>query len=323
MEESETQDVEGSSAAATLLLTVLWYTSSMMAITTSKLTMQAAKVPLILCSVQFLSATLISGGTLALKGAPLGLPGHEGPILVGVSVTYTLGFFFTNLAFSLANASFVETVKSGEPISTVILAYALLGEAERMQTYASLLPVVYGVGMASSGEAGGSLAAFAATVGSNFGFSARAVFAKQLKRDYPKSPPALSDVSLFFQISWMGLLVLLPFAALAEGEKMREAVDSPSFEGLRFMSVILLNGMMYTAYNQFSFMVLSRVSTATHAVLNVLRRVCVIGATTFFFGTPLSFVNMEGMIVAVLGMLWFTYSKSGSVHKIVAPKKKA
>lgn len=33
-------------------------------------------------------------------------------------------------------------------------------------------------------------------------------------------------------------------------------------------------------------MVLSRVDTASHAVLNVCRRVCVIAATTVFFGTP-------------------------------------
>merc|ERR1711879_802433 len=95
----------------------------------------------------------------------------------GISVPYTLGFFFTNLAFSLANASFVETVKSGEPISTVVLANLLLGEVESTATYLSLIPVVVGVAMASSGEAGGSVAAFLATMCSNFGFSGRAVYA--------------------------------------------------------------------------------------------------------------------------------------------------
>lgn len=306
---------DAASSAVTVLLVALWYASSMLAITTSKLTMQAAKVPLVLCSVQFVSATLISGSTLLLQALPPRLPRKEGLLLGGVSVTYTLGFFFTNLAFSLAHASFVETVKAGEPISTVALAYAALGELESPATYASLLPVVVGVAMASGGEAGGGLGAFAATVGSNFGFSGRAVLAKQLKRDHSKSPAAVSDICLFFHISWMGLLFLLPLALLSEAGSLNSAIASPGFRLARFLGVMLLNGVMYTAYNQFSFMVLSRVSTATHAVLNVCRRVCVIGVTTLFFGTPLSLTNMVGVAVAVAGMFWFTHAKSAAAHR--------
>mmetsp|Transcript_14507 Transcript_14507/g.45379 ORF Transcript_14507/g.45379 Transcript_14507/m.45379 type:complete len:173 (+) Transcript_14507:2-520(+) len=169
--------------------------------------------------------------------------------------------------------------------------------------------------MASAGEAGGGLAAFAATVGSNFGFSARAVFAKQLKRDHPASPSATSDICLFFHISWTGLLVLLPLALAGETGTLRAAFASPGFEPARFASVMLLNGAMYTAYNQFSFMVLSRVSTASHAVLNVCRRVCVITVTTLFFGTPLSLLNMAGIVVAVAGMFWFTHAKTAATAK--------
>jgi len=67
-------------------------------------------------------------------------------------------------------------------------------------------------------------------------------------------------------------------------------------------------------------MVLSRVSTATHAVLNVCRRVCVIGVATVVFGTPLSPLNILGVAVAVLGMFWFTHSKT-SVTATVEKKK--
>merc|ERR1712151_1305532 len=82
----------------------------------------------------------------------------------------------------------------------------------------------------------------------------------------------------------MGLLALLPLAFASEGPTLRTATQSRDFDLTSFVGVISLNGLMYTAYNQFSFMVLSRVTTATHAVLNVTRRVCVILATTLFFG---------------------------------------
>jgi len=299
------------SAVVTVLLVIGWYATSMVAITTSKLTMEAARVPLVLCSVQFLSATLLSGAAMALQGTPRRFPGKEFTLLGGVSSTYTLGFFFTNLAFSLANASFVETIKSGEPISTVVLAYVLLNEVERASTYASLVPVVLGVALASSGEAGGTIPATAATIASNFGFSARAVFAKQLQRDHPASPSAKSDVCLFFHLHWMGLLALLPLAVFSEAAPLLRAIGEHGFDMARFVSIILLNGGMYTGYNLFSFMVLSRVTTATHSVLNVCRRVCIISFTSAFFGTPMSPVNMAGILIAVAGFVWFTRAKTG------------
>merc|ERR1712151_948727 len=108
----------------------------------------------------------------------------------------------------------------------------------------------------------------------------------------------------------MGLLALLPLAFASEGPTLRTATQSRDFDLTSFVEVISLNGLMYTAYNQFSFMVLSRVATATHAVLNVTRRVCVIGTTTLVFGTPLSGFNMAGIGIAVVGMLLFSHSKT-------------
>merc|ERR1712157_317488 len=104
--------------------------------------------------------------------------------------------------------------------------------------------------------------------------------------------------------------VLLPLAIFNESATLIAAAKSEGFETLRFVAVILVNGTMYTAYNLFSFMVLSRVSTATHAVLNVCRRVCVIAVTTVVFGIPLSMLNVIGIFVAVAGMFWFTHAKT-------------
>jgi len=296
---------------ATFLLVAMWYSTSMLAITTSKMAMQSLKVPLTLCSAQFLTATMVAGAVMAAQRMPFEVGGWGAAAMLGrVSAAYTLGFFFTNLAFSMASASFVETVKSGEPISTVVLALALLGERESAVTYASLLPVVVGVAMASAGEAAGGLGAFASTLASNLGFSARAVYAKQLKQKFNSIPSSSSDVCLFFHISWMGLVVLLPLAVHQETASWRDALSTESFSIATFVSVVGLNGLMYTAYNQFSFMVLSRVDTASHAVLNVCRRVCVIAATTVFFGTPLSRANVAGIVVAVMGMCCFTRTKS-------------
>ena len=42
-----------------------------------------------------------------------------------------------------------KTVKSSEPLTTVLLAVLLIGEVESLAPYAMLLPIVLGVGLAS------------------------------------------------------------------------------------------------------------------------------------------------------------------------------
>eukprot|EP00746_Dinoflagellata_sp_MGD_P168074 gnl/MRDRNA2_/MRDRNA2_99222_c0_seq1.p1 gnl/MRDRNA2_/MRDRNA2_99222_c0~~gnl/MRDRNA2_/MRDRNA2_99222_c0_seq1.p1 ORF type:complete len:338 (+),score=41.52 gnl/MRDRNA2_/MRDRNA2_99222_c0_seq1:120-1133(+) len=287
---------------------ILWYGTAILAITTSKLSMQMAPIPFCLCLMQCLTATFISGVVRLFTEVPRGI-GEESSILWKTSVTYTFGFIFTNLGFSIATAPFVETVKSSEPISTVLLAFFLLGEVDAVQTYACLIPIVVGVAMASLGDMTMTLAGFLIVQGSNLGFSARAVYAKQLKRTNPESGSAKNDVELFYNISRRGLFLLVPFA-LMDSNAVIAYFALDSFDPLRLISTMLMNGIFYTSYNLFSFMVLSEVSTSTHAVLNVFRRVVIISVTTMFFGIKTTAFNQCGVVLALLGVLCFTHSKA-------------
>jgi len=300
-----------------VILVVLWYATSILAITTSKLSMQIAPVPFCLCLMQCLTATFISAVVRKFLGVARGV-GEESPILWKTSVTYTLGFIFTNLGFSLATAPFVETVKSSEPISTVLLAFFLLGEVDSVRTYTCLIPIVIGVAMASLGDMTMTLTGFLVVQGSNIGFSARAVYAKQLKRGCPESGSAKNDVELFYHISKLGLCLLVPCAFL-DSSAVANAFASESFQPLSLLGTMVFNGVFYTSYNLFSFMVLSEVTTSTHAVLNVFRRVVIISVTTIFFGTPTTAFNQIGVVIAVLGVLGFTQSKANAAK--AAPKK--
>merc|ERR1719316_839341 len=156
-----------------------------------------------------------------------------------------------------------------------------------------------------------TLTGFLAVQGSNLGFSARAVYAKQLKNVNPESGSAKNDVELFYNISKFGLRLLVPCALLDHDAVMTYAA-SESFDPLRLLGTMVFNGVFYTSYNLFSFMVLSEVTTSTHAVLNVFRRVVIISVTTIFFGTPTTALNQIGVVMAVLGVLAFTQSKANA-----------
>merc|ERR1712070_1166726 len=63
-------------------------------------------------------------------------------------LVYSIGFCMTNGSFGKVNASFVDTVKAGEPIATMILTVLFLSaESVTLPVCLSLLPIVAGGGI--------------------------------------------------------------------------------------------------------------------------------------------------------------------------------
>ena len=144
----------------------------------------------------------------------------------------------------------------------MLLAFLLLGEMETALTYACLLPIVGGVALASMGDMAFSSLAFSVVQVSNLGFSGRAVFVKQLKSAHKGSASAKDDVELFLNVHVLGLVFLLP--AVATELPALWAVATPELL-FKLGGTMAINGVFYTTYNLFSFLVLSRVSPDKHS----------------------------------------------------------
>lgn len=59
-------------------------------------------------------------------------------------------------------------------------------------------------------------------------------------------------------------------------------------------------------YNQFAFNTLSRVTPVSHGVCNVVKRVCIIGASVLFFGNKLTDQTKLGTAIALIGTYLYT-----------------
>jgi solute carrier family 35, member E1 len=115
---------------------------------------------------------------------------------------------------------------------------------------------------------------------SNVFFSARAVLSKVLAK---ARPDALNEISLFTYISGIGVFVSLPFTFFFDLSALYGPEYSEKSIGMLPLVILyVLNGLAYSTYNLVSFMVLMRVNIATHAVLNVFRRVFIIGNTVHY-----------------------------------------
>jgi len=360
-------------------LIIVWYSFSLLAIYTSKVILDSTPCAASLCALQLGAAAL--GCQIWSRLTPRGKDHDEhgrGPapltvaeygIVCIIALSYSSGFVFTNAAYEFAAPAFVETVKAVEPLSTVALATAILGEREHMLTLCSLVPLVLGVAMASGLGEGHVAAAFSAagmtlSLASNLSFSARAIATKQLRTAHPSVAAVRSDLVLFYHVSRLGVLWLLPMAGLLDARALVSALiggsggaddghnssssgssssssssssrsdvgdggeadggggaDGHAVKPQVLLLIILVNTASHAAYNAISFAVLNRVSVSSHAVLNIVRRVFMIGGTALILGTPISTYNWLGIAVCVGGCLAFAKGKSGP--QPVAARKSA
>jgi solute carrier family 35 protein E1 len=300
--------------ASLLALVLVWYGASIIAVASAKAILITAACPASLCAVQFAMATLgarhlYSRGSKSTSEQRLRLERPEYWHVSAIAASYAFGFLLTNSAISLAAPSFVETVKAAEPLTTVALAALALGEREKPVTLAALLPVVIGVAMASSSPSSFSGTGLGLALASNVAFSGRAVLTKTLKRLHPVARASSSDACLFYHVSRFGLCAMVPVAVLLDASGLLTKLVGGDSAGARLGLLLLTNGAAHALYNGVSFMVLNRVSVATHAVLNIVRRVGVIAFAAAAFGTHVSLFNWIGVAMATMGVAAFGFSK--------------
>lgn len=175
-------------------LVTLWYCSAALAVTSSRHILKETQLPFTLSACQYMISTIIS--YIILKYLLPYLTNNqykslirdysydkpEGKLIRSIALTYTLGFVLTNISLSLCNASFSETIKSAEPISSLTLATLTRGEdAVSNIEWLTTLPIVIGVGLSSYSDTSFNFIGFISASLSNFMFSMRGINTKQLR----------------------------------------------------------------------------------------------------------------------------------------------
>ena len=215
---------------------------------------------------------------------------------------YTLGFCMTNGSFGKVNSSFVDTVKAGEPIATVILTILLI-PTERVTAGTSSRCRRSSAASASSlSEASFNLLGFGMAMSSNLCFSARSICAKLLRSSLGRE---MDNANLFVYVNLYGALALFPVALYFDGPVLLDVLSASG--GAR--KLFLLNGVCYYLNNQMNFLVLEKVDAVTHGLINCGRRVANIGFAIVWFRIPVTLFNGIGMSLALFGAYCYMRAK--------------
>jgi solute carrier family 35 protein E1 len=259
--------------------------------------------------------------------------------LVPVSLGHLGTHIGAVISLGAGAVSFTHIIKASEPVVSAGLSAVMLGAVYSPITYATLLPIVGGVALASLKELSFTWLGFWAAILSNVSSALRAILAKKtMSKGVGEN---MTEANLYAVLTILATIFLLPVSllietpatimaaingALAGGATSgylwtaRRAQFGAQFGATRRNSptphipprsqVSLLAGAFYYLYNEVAFLALGRVNPVTHAVGNTIKRVVIIIASVIAFKTPISTLGVVGSSIAIFGTLLYSLAKN-------------
>ncbi|WWC91378.1 uncharacterized protein L201_006321 [Kwoniella dendrophila CBS 6074] len=315
-------------------LCFLWYTCSAVSNNTGKVILNNFKYPVTLTIVQFF---FVAGCCIICSRPELGwTPRLRSPtrvILKGIlpmAAFQVGGHIFGSLAISRVPVSTVHTIKALSPLFTVA-AYALLfGVSYSPATYLSLLPLTFGVMLASSADISfNNFFGLLCALGSTIIFVTQNLFFKKIMPTPGSSESSggggatshkLDKINLLYFSSGMAFLLMIPVWLYSDALRLLDLWLHPivsnksTTTGSSVAIYFFINGTVHFAQNLIAFSLLSSTSPVTYSIASLVKRIAVICLAIIWFKQSVFFVQGLGILLTALG-LWMYNNAKRDVEK--------
>jgi len=230
-----------------------------------------------------------------------------------VGFYHMTGQLLSMISLGAGPVSFTHIVKALEPFFSALVSAFVFRKWMKPQVYATLIPVVGGVGYACMKEQGFSWLAFTCAMGSNVAFALRAVISKTaMVGDIGEG---LSSVNIFGLVTWAAFLLSIPVAVLGERNSFftlwSKAVsgENASSNGPDLAKALIVSGLFHYLNNEVMYLALSKVHPVTLAVGNTMKRVFIMVASVLVFKNPVSLQAGIGSAIGISGVLFYSLTK--------------
>ena len=297
----------------------LWYLFNIAYNIYNKQSLNALSFPWTIATIQMGVGILyfVPLWLLGIRKAPK-LNASELKTLFPIALCHTGVHVGAVIALGAGAVSFAHIVKASEPVVTCGLNALLLGQILPLPVYATLIPIIAGVAIASLKELSFTWLALGAAMLSNVSSAARGVLSKKTMSG-KQIGENLDAQNLYAVLTAMSTLILIPMMLAMEGtgffKAFSDVVAKGSFTNKSLAVLLGLSGASYYAYNEVAFLALGKVNPVTHAVGNTIKRVVIIVASVIAFNTPMTTGSIIGSSIAIAGTLLYSLAMNASKKK--------
>ena len=241
----------------------LWYLFNIGYNIYNKQALNALAFPWTIATIQMMTGCFyfIPMWLTGLRKAPK-LSGDDLKTLLPIAFCHTGVHIGAVIALGAGAVSFAHIVKASEPVVTCALNALLLGQVLPLPVYATLLPIIGGVAIASMKELSFTFLALASAMLSNVSSAARGVLSKKTMSG-KQIGENLDAQNLYAVLTAMSTLILVPIAFAVEGTgfftAFKSLVAAGTFTNKSLATLLALGGASYYAYNEVAFLALGKV----------------------------------------------------------------
>ncbi|KAL5275313.1 SLC35E1 family protein [Megaselia abdita] len=289
-----------------ILLCFCWYLVSSSNNVIGKMVLNSFPFPMTVTMVQLLSITVYSGPFFRLWRVRTNTQ-IEWKYYLRFIIPLAFGKFIASVTSHISlwkvPVSYAHTVKATMPLFTVIITRFLFKEKQTTSVYCSLIPIITGVAIATLTEISFDMLGLVSALLSTMGFSLQNIFSKKVLKD-----TGIHHLRLLHLLGRLSLVMFLPIWLYSDAFRVfgHDVVTNLDY---RVISLIFMDGVLNWFQNIIAFSVLHLVTPLTYAVASASKRIFVIAISLIILGNPVTWVNIFGMTLAILGVLLYNRAK--------------
>eukprot|EP00249_Psilotum_nudum_P006740 c20017_g1_i2 orf=935-1978(+) len=225
--------------------------------------------------------------------------------IIALSFIFSFSVVSGNTSLRYIPVSFNQAIGATTPFFTAVFAILITCKRESAVVYLALIPVVFGIVMASRSEPLFHLLGFLVCLGSTAARALKSVVQGILLTSEAEK---LHSMNLLMYMAPIAALLLLPFTLAWEGNifavTVTKARETP-------LILPLLFGNMTMAYlvNLTNFLVTKHTSALTLQVLGNAKAAVAAVISVLIFRNPVTVMGMTGFAITILGVILYSEAK--------------
>ncbi|OIW04497.1 hypothetical protein TanjilG_13879 [Lupinus angustifolius] len=289
-----------------ILAILQWWTFNVTVIIVNKWIFQKLefKFPLSVSCIHFICSSV--GGYVVIKVLKLKPLIHVEPEdrwrrIFPMSFVFCINIVLGNVSLRYIPVSFMQTIKSFTPATTVVLQWLVWRKYFDWRIWASLIPIVGGILLASFTELSFNMFGFCAALFGCLATSTKTILAESLLHGYK-----FDSINTVYYMAPFATMILAIPAILLEGNGILEWLSIHPYPWSALI-IIFTSGVLAFCLNFSIFYVIHSTTAVTFNVAGNLKVAVAVLVSWLIFKNPISYLNGVGCAVTLVGCTFYGY----------------